>query len=46
MFVDYVKKCGLFSVFQYVFSSFRLTAALLAALVDIIANAFNKSGAD
>lgn len=46
MFVDYLKKCGLFSVFQYVFSSFRLTAALLAAVVDIIVNAFNKSGVD
>ena len=40
--VDHLKKCGLFSDFQY---GFRSTADLLTVVSDIIARAFNRSGA-
>ena len=43
--VDYLEKCGLFSDFQYGFRSSRSTADLLTVVSDIIARAFNRSGA-
>ena len=43
--VDHVKKCGLFSDFQYGFRSSRSTADLLTVVSDRIARAFNRSGA-
>ena len=43
--VDHVEKCGLFSDFQYGFSSSRSTADLLIFASDRIARAFNRSGA-
>ena len=44
-FADHLEKCGLFSDFQYGFSSSRSTADLLTVASDKIARAFNKSGA-
>ena len=43
--VDHIEKCGLFSDFQYGFSSSRSTAVLLTVASDRIARAFNSSGA-
>ena len=43
--VNHLKKCGLFSDFQYGFSSCQSTADFLAVLSDRIANVFNRSGA-
>ena len=43
--VDHLEKCGLFSNFQYGFSSSRSTADLLTVVSDRTARAFNKSGA-
>ena len=43
--VDHVEKCGLFSDFQYGFSSSRSTADLLTVVSDRIGRAFNRSGA-
>ena len=43
--VDHLEKCGLFSDFQYGFSSPRSTADLLTVVFDRIAKTFNKSGA-
>ena len=43
--VDHLEKCGLFSDFQYDFRSSRPTADLLTVVSDIIARAFNRSGA-
>ena len=43
--VDHLKKCGLFSDFQYGFRSSRSTADLLTVVSDRIARAFNRSGA-
>ena len=43
--VDHLKKCGLFSDFQYGFRSSRLTTDLLTVVSDRIARAFNRSGA-
>ena len=43
--VDHLKKCGLFSDFQYSFRSSRSTADLLTVVSDRIAWAFNRSGA-
>ena len=43
--VDHLEKCGLFSDFQYVFRSSRLTADLLTVVSDRVARAFNRSGA-
>ena len=43
--VDYLEKCGLFSYFQYGFSSSRSTADLLTVITDRIARDFNRSGA-
>ena len=43
--VDHLKKCGLFSDFQYGFRSSRSTADLLTVVSDKIARAFNRSGA-
>ena len=43
--VDHLEKCGLFSYFQYGFRSSRSTADLLTVVSDIIARAFNSSGA-
>ena len=43
--VDHLEKCGLFSDFQYGFRSCRSTANLLTVVSDIIARAFNRSGA-
>ena len=43
--VDHLKKCGLFSDFQYGFRSSQSTADLLTVVSDRIARAFNKSGA-
>ena len=43
--VDHLEKCGLFSDFQYGFWSSRSTADLLTVVSDIIARAFNRSGA-
>ena len=42
--VDHLEKCGIFSDFQYDFSSSRLTADLLTVVSDRIARAFNRSG--
>ena len=42
--VDHMKKCGLFSDFQYDFRSSRSTADLLTFVSDRIARAFNRSG--
>ena len=41
--VDHLKKCGLFSDFQYGFRSSRSTADLLTVVSDRIARAFNRS---
>ena len=43
--VDHLEKCGLFSDFQYGFRSFQSTADLLTVVSDIMARAFNRSGA-
>ena len=43
--VDHLEKCGLFSDFQYGFSSSRSTADLLTVVSDRIARAFIRSGA-
>ena len=43
--VDHLEKCGLFSDFQYGFTSSQSTADLLAVVSDRIARAFNRSGA-
>ena len=43
--VDQLEKSGLFSDFQYGFTSSRSTADLLTVLSDRIARAFNTSGA-
>ena len=42
--VDYLKKCDLFSDFQYGFRSSRSTADLLTVVSDRIARAFNRCG--
>ena len=42
--VGHLKKCGLFSDFQYGFRSSRSTADLLTVAADIITRAFNRSG--
>ena len=42
---DHLEKCGLFSDFQYGFRSSQSTADLLTVVSDIIARAFNRSGA-
>ena len=42
---DYLKKCGLFSDFQYGLRSPPSTADLLKVVSDRIARAFNRSGA-
>ena len=44
-FVDHVKKCGLFSDFQYGFRTSRSTADLLTVVSDRIGTTFNRSGA-
>ena len=44
--VDHLKKCGLFSDFQYGFRSSRSTADILTVVSDRIARAFNRSGAN
>ena len=41
--VDHLKKCGLFSDFQYSFRSSQSTADLLTVVSDRIAGAFNRS---
>ena len=41
--VDHLKKCRLFSDFQYGFRSYRPTADLLTVVSDRIATAFNRS---
>ena len=41
--VDHLKKCGLFSDFQYGFRTSRSTADLLTVVTDKIARAFNRS---
>ena len=43
--VGHLEKCGLFSDFQYGFSSSRSAADLLLVVSDRIARAFNRSGA-
>ena len=43
--VDHLKKCGLFSDFQYGFRSSRLTSDLLTVVSNRIAGACNSSGA-
>ena len=43
--VDYLEKCGIFSVFQYCFRCSPSTADLLTVVSDRIARAFNSSGA-
>ena len=43
--VDHLEKCGLFSDFQYDFRSCQSTADLLTVVSDIVARAFNRSGA-
>ena len=43
--VDHLEKCGLFSDFQYGFSSSRSTADLLTVVSDKISKAFNRSRA-
>ena len=40
--VDHLKKCGLFSDFQYGFRSSQSTADLLTVLSDRIARDFNR----
>ena len=42
--VDHLKKCGLFSDFQYGFRSYRSTANLLPVVSDRIGKDFNRSG--
>ena len=42
---DHLEKCGLFSDFEYGFTSSQSTADLLIDVSDRIARAFNKSGA-
>ena len=42
---NYLKKCGLFSDFQYGFRSSRSTSDLLTVVSDRIARAFNRTGA-
>ena len=42
--VDHLKKCGLFSDFQYAFRSSRSTADFLTVVPDRIARIFNRSG--
>ena len=42
--VHHLKKCGLFSDFQYGFRSSRSTAGLLIVVSDRVARAFNRSG--
>ena len=42
--VDLLQKCGIFSDFQYGFSSSRSTADLLIVVSDRIARAFSRSG--
>ena len=42
--VDHLKKCGLFSDFQYGFMSSRSTADLLTVACDRVARAFIRSG--
>ena len=44
--VDHLKKCGLFSDFQYSFRSSQSTADLLTVVSDRIARAFNRSEAN
>ena len=44
--VDHLEKSGLFSDFQYGFKSSQSTADLLTVMSDIIARAFNRSGAN
>ena len=46
MIVDHLKKCGLFSDFQYGLRSSQSTAGLLTVASDRIARAFNRSGAN
>ena len=43
--VDHLEKCGLFSDFQYVYRSSRLTADHLIVVPDRITRAFNRSRA-
>ena len=43
--VDHLRKCGLFSDFQYRFRSFRSTADLLTVASDRTARSFNRSWA-
>ena len=43
--VDHLERFGIFSEFQYGFSSSRSTADLLTVMSDRIARAFNKPGA-
>ena len=43
--IDHLEKSGLFSDFQYGFTSSRSTADLLTAVSDRIARAFNRSWA-
>ena len=43
--VEHIDKCGLFSDFQYGFSSSQSTADLLAVVSDRIARVCNRSGA-
>ena len=43
--VDHLEKCGFFSDFQYDFRSCQSTADLLTVVSDIVARAFNRSGA-
>ena len=43
--IVHLKKCGLFSDFQYGLGSSRSTADLLAVVFDRIPRAFNRSGA-
>ena len=42
---DNLEKCGLFSHFQYGFTSSRSNADLLTVVSDRIASVFNRSGA-
>ena len=42
---EHLEKCGLFSDFQYGFRSSRSIADLRTVVSDIIARAFNRSGA-
>ena len=44
--VDHIEKFGLFSDFQHGFKSSQSTADLLTVMSDIIARAFNRSGAN